>query len=100
MDQEKTLFKKYRKAIITIGVIVVVIVGYTALTFYLRYFTANVTAKQQYLFIRTGENYNDVFKYIQDEEIVKDAGSFDAAAEGMHYKTRVKPGRYRLHEGM
>jgi UPF0755 protein len=74
--------------------------GYLALTFYLKYFTSNVTGKQEYLYIHTGANYNDVFKNIQDEEIVKDAGSFDAAAEGMHYKNRVKPGRYRLHEGM
>jgi UPF0755 protein len=100
MDQEKTSSKKYRKPLITVGVIVVVIMAWMVLSFYLKYFTANVTGKQEYLYIHTGENYNDVFKYIQDEEIVKDAGSFDAAAEGMHYKTRVKAGRYRLHEGM
>ena len=100
MDQAITLLKKYRKTIIIASVIVLAIVAYIVSSLYLKYFTPNVTGKQQYLYIRTGENYNYVFKNIQDEEIVKDAGSFDAAAEGMHYKTRVKPGRYRLHEGM
>lgn len=100
MDQEKTSSKKYRKIILVIGAVVVLIVTLMAASFYRKYFTANVTGKQEYLYIHTGANYNDVFKTIQDEEIVKDAGTFDEAAEGMRYKTRVKPGRYRLHEGM
>jgi len=100
MEQEKPSLKKYRNIIIVAGGIVVLIVALTAASFYNKYFKANVTGKQEYLYIRTGANYNDVFKYIQDEDIVTDVGSFDAAAEGMKYKTRVKPGRYRLKEGM
>jgi UPF0755 protein len=100
MDQEKPPSKKLKKIFIGAAVFTVVILGAVTVFFYLRYFRANVTGKQEYLYIHTGATYADVYKAIQDEGIVKDAASFNAAAEGMHYTNRVKPGRYRLREGM
>lgn len=100
MDQEKASSKKSKKIFIAIAVVIVLILGSVTAFYYLRYFSPNVTGKQEYLYIHTGATYGDVYKTIRDEGIVKDAASFNAAAEGMHYVTRVKPGRYRLHEGM
>ncbi|MGZ3767628.1 MAG: endolytic transglycosylase MltG [Mucilaginibacter sp.] len=100
MDQEQTSPKKSKKIFIAIAVIIVVVLGFATVFFYLRYFSPNVTGKQEYLYIHTGATYADVYKTIQDEGIVKDPASFNAAAEGMHYINRVKPGRYHMHEGM
>jgi UPF0755 protein len=100
MDPEQTSPKKSKKIFIIIAVIIVLVLGFVTVFFYLRYFSPNVTGKQEYLYIRTGATYADVYKTIQDQGIVKDPASFNAAATGMHYIKRVKPGRYHLHEGM
>ncbi len=82
------------------GVILIIALAFTGLNYYLKYFSPNVTGSQEYLYIRTGAGFNDVYKTIKDKGIVKDTASFYSAAENMNYKTRVKSGRYRLHEGM
>jgi len=89
-----------KKFFIALVVIIIISLGLTGLFYYLRYFGANVTDKQEYLFIHTGATYNDVYKTIRDEGMVKDTTTFDWAAHNMHYTTRVKPGRYRLKAGM
>jgi UPF0755 protein len=81
-------------------IILIIALGFTGLNYYLKYFGPNVTGKQEYLYIHTGANFNDVFKTIKDEGIVKDSATFYWSAQNMNYITRVKPGRYRLHEGM
>ena len=91
---------KSKKFIYILAIIVIIIAGGFGLSYYLKYFSPNVTANQEYLFIHTGATYQDVYKTIQDKQIVKDTASFNSAAHGMHYLTRVKAGRYRLHEGM
>ncbi|MDB5144261.1 MAG: mltG [Mucilaginibacter sp.] len=101
MDQTKTssgTFKK--KFIIALVLIIIISLGLTGAFYYLRYFGPNVTDKQEYLFIHTGATYPDVYKIIRDEQIVKDTTSFNWAAQNMKYVNRVKPGRYRLKNGM
>lgn len=99
MDQEKTS-SGTKKFFIALAIIIVIILGFTVIFFYLRYFKPNVTDKQEYLYIHTGATYQDVYKTLKDEGILKDTASFNSAARGMHYTNRVKPGKYRLHEGM
>jgi len=100
MAQEKTDQPRKSKKLIIAFVVVVLIAGVVGIFYYLRYFSPNVTGSQEYLYIRTGATYNDVYKTVRDKNIVKDSSSFNAAAQGMHYNTRVKPGRYHLQEGM
>ncbi len=68
--------------------------------YYLRYFGPNVSDKQEYLYIHTGEGYDQVYKTIRDEGIVKDTTTFNWAAHNMKYTQKVKPGRYKLKPGM
>ena len=81
-------------------IILLIAIGFTGLNYYLKYFSPNVTDKQEYLYIKTGSEFKDVYKTIQEKEMVKDTASFFKAAENMNYVSRVKPGRYRLHDGM
>ncbi|WP_428331078.1 endolytic transglycosylase MltG [Mucilaginibacter sp.] len=89
-----------KKFIVALVIIIIIALGFTGLNYYLKYFSANVTGKQEYLYIHTGAKFEDVYKTIQDEGIVKDTSTFYWAAQNMNYTTRVKPGRYHLHEGM
>ena len=99
MEEQKkpSSVKKY---IIALAAVIIIALGLTGLFYYLKYFGANVTDKQEYLYIHTGATYQDVYKTIRDEGIVKDSTSFNWAAQNMKYTTRVKPGRYHLVAGM
>lgn len=90
----------FKKFIIALVVIVILALGITGLVYYLRYFGPNVTDKQEYLYIHSEANFNDVYQTIREEGIVKDTTTFLWAAHNMHYVDRVKPGKYRLTPGM
>ncbi|MEO6978777.1 MAG: endolytic transglycosylase MltG [Mucilaginibacter sp.] len=90
----------FRKFVVVMVIILLVAIGFTGLNYYLKYYTHNVTDKQEYLYIHTGADFNAVYKTIQDQGIVKDTASFYKAAENMNYVSRVKPGRYHLKSGM
>jgi UPF0755 protein len=90
----------FRKFIIALVVLIVLGLGGTLIFYYLRYFGPNVTGNEQYLYIHTGEDFNDVYKTIREKGIVKDTATFSWAAYNMKYAEHVKPGKYRLHEGM
>jgi UPF0755 protein len=90
----------FRKFIIALVVLIVLGLGGTLIFYYLRYFGPNVTGKEEYLYIHTGEDFNDVYKTIRDKGIVTDTITFAWAAHNMKYADHVKPGKYRLHEGM
>jgi len=100
MAQENTGSPGKSKKLIIAVIVVIIIAGVAGFFYYQKYFTPNVTANQEYLYIHTNATYADVFKTIRDKGIVKDSSSFNAAAQGMNYPTRVKPGRYHLEEGM
>lgn len=90
----------FRKFIVAMVIILIIALGFTGLNYYLKYFSPNVTGKQEYLYIHTGSDFNAVYKTIQEQGMVKDTASFYKAAENMNYVSRVKPGRYHLHAGM
>ncbi len=100
MAQEKTDQPGKSKKLIIAFIVVIIIAGIAGFFYYQKYFSPNVTGSQEYLYIHTNATYADVYKTIREKGIVKDSTSFNAAAKGMHYDTRVKPGRYRLEEGM
>jgi UPF0755 protein len=100
MDQVQKSSGTFKKFIIALVIIIIISLGLTCLFYYFRYFGPNVTDKQEYLYIHTGATYNDVYKIIKDQGIVKDTTTFNWAAENMKYKSRVKPGKYRLKSGM
>jgi len=89
-----------KKFIIAFVVVIIIALGGTGLFYYLKFFGPSVTGNEEYLYIRTGSTFADVYKTIRDKEIVKDSTNFLWAAQNMKYPGRVKPGRYRLKEGM
>lgn len=90
----------FKKFIIALVVIIILGLSITGLVYYLRYFGPNVTDKQEYLYIHTEADFNDVYQTIREEGMVKDTTTFLWAAHNMHYVDRVKPGKYRLTPGM
>jgi UPF0755 protein len=89
-----------KKFIVAMVIILLIALGFIGLNYYLKYFGPSVTDKHEYLYIRTGSTFGDVYKTIKDSDMVKDTTAFYWAAENMNYVNRVKPGRYHLHPGM
>lgn len=87
------------KVIIALSIIIAIALGVTLFSFYLRYFGPNITDNEEYLYIKTGSDFEDVYHTIKEKDIVKDTTSFYEAAQGMDYPKAVKPGKYRLKKG-
>jgi len=87
------------KIIIAFLSIVILILGGMALSYYLKFFKPNVSGKEDYLYIKTGQGFDDVYQTIRTNELLKDSSSFKEAALMMDYPLVVKPGKYRLNKG-
>jgi UPF0755 protein len=89
-----------KKFIIVLVIILVIALGVTGFNYYIKYYGPSVTGNREYLYIHTGATFNDVYDTIKADGMVKDTQSFAWAAQKMNYADRIKPGRYRLHQGM
>ncbi|MFD1768247.1 endolytic transglycosylase MltG [Sphingobacterium suaedae] len=84
-------------------VIIILVVGLGAAAAWIAYqafMGPSVTKNQDYLYVRTGDTYADVLREIEEQQLVKNAKFFDYVAQTMDYPKMVKPGRYKLSEGM
>lgn len=70
---------------------------------YQKVFFPNVQTNNQeaaYLFIPTGSGIDDVLNILEEKDLLLDKASFLFTAKQLKYDQSVKPGRYRLKEGM
>ncbi|MBD1391608.1 endolytic transglycosylase MltG [Mucilaginibacter glaciei] len=100
MTSQNSSSGTFKKFIIALVVIVVLALAGTGIFYYLRLFGPNVTDKQGYLYIHTDATFDEVYKTIREQGIVKDTTTFMWAAHNMKYITHVKPGKYRLKAGI
>ncbi|RFZ84178.1 endolytic transglycosylase MltG [Mucilaginibacter terrenus] len=89
-----------KKFIIALVTIIFIALAGTGFFYYLRYLGPNVNDNKEYLYIKTGSNFNDVYKTITEQRLVNDTTTFLWAAHNMKYVNRVRPGKYRLKPGM
>ncbi|AZI27071.1 endolytic transglycosylase MltG [Pedobacter sp. G11] len=99
-EVEKKNMSTGKKVAIAIGVVVILVAGYFALNIYQLYFSPNITENQKYLYIKTGQSYDELIIEIKKRDILKSPSSFEAAAAKMNLAPNLKPGRYRLKKGM
>jgi UPF0755 protein len=61
----------------------------------------NVNAtKNKYLYIHTGDKYEEVFANLKEKKILSTYFTFDLLASYTGYKKQIKPGRYEITNGM
>jgi UPF0755 protein len=74
-----------------------------AFHYYSIFFRPNVTTGDQsfaYIYIHTGTDFRAVENQLSEKHYLKDPASFKWVAEKKKYPDKVKPGRYKIHEGM
>jgi UPF0755 protein len=71
---------------------------------YKKFFRPNVRVETQdgesYLYIHTGASFEQVLSSLTENKYLCDAKSFEWMAVKMNYSTHVKPGKYRIENGM
>ena len=92
--------KKRNRIVVIILAVVLAVGGYFSFKFYHTYFAPNVTAKEKYLYVKTGYVFEDLVTDLRYKEVLNDTGTFLQAAEKMNLQGTLKPGKYRLKEGM
>ena len=82
-----------------LGLVVMVILVYKL---YARIFISNVTmeAEQEIIYIPTGSGFDFVVNELEDKGIVENAKSFRWVAQKKEYDENVKPGRYKIRNGL
>ena len=100
MTEQKTgRFSQKTKIIIALAAILVLALGITVFNYYMKFVGPSVTDNEEYLYIKTGSTFADVYNTIKTKEVVKKPEVFKWVAETMDYNT-VKPGKYKLESGM
>jgi UPF0755 protein len=82
--------------IITAGITVVLIM-------YSRIWRSNVklpSGESTLFYIPTGSGYQDVYRQLGEQDLLRDTSSFNWVAIKKNYPRHVRPGRYRLRSGM
>jgi UPF0755 protein len=82
-----------------LAAILVLALGITVFNYYMKFVGPSVTDNEEYLYIKTGSTFADVYNTIETKEIVKNPEVFKWVAETMDYHT-IKPGKYKLESGM
>jgi UPF0755 protein len=93
----------FKKVIISFVAIIGIIGGGTAYYSYNRIYKPNVELfgkNQAYLYIKTGSSFEDVLANLVDNNIIKNASSFQWVAERKGYKNKIKPGKYKIKKNM
>jgi UPF0755 protein len=81
------------------AVFVLLLAGIVTYQYLWKFIGGNVTDKQEYLYVRTGWNFEELMRELKAKEILEDTATFREAAQRMKFR-KIKPGKYRLKEGM
>ncbi len=92
--------KKGNKILAVVFVLLMIIVAVAALSYY-KTFGPNTGnfKKGSYLYIYTGDDYNDLLNTLEREHFVKDIFSFNLLAKQANLPNKIQPGRYKITRG-
>ena len=92
--------KKKRKLWLPIllGLLLVAVV--LAWTAYQAFMQPSVVSDEEYFYVGSTDDYNDVMRNIEEQGIVKNFTFFKYAAQFMDLEDNIKPGRYKLDHTM
>jgi UPF0755 protein len=94
-----TKYLRISLLVVFIGVMISVIVVFKK---YQQVFSENVEIEEGYTFfyISTGSTYEEVWEELNEENILINKKSFEWVAQRKEYSNNIKPGRYKIENGM
>lgn len=99
MDKKKN---NSLKKVLIVVIWLVMALGATSMFIFYRYVMQPNLAinKPSHFYIPTGSTYNDVYRLLTEQELLKRPATFNWLSEKKNYHNRVLPGRYLLMPGM
>ena len=90
---------KISMSMVFLGLVVMVILVYKL---YARIFVSNVLLEEEHeiVYIPSGSGFDDVLNELEQREIVENLRSFRWVAQKKEYDKYVKPGRYKIRNGL
>jgi len=82
--------------------ILLVLTGIAAFFVYTKFFGPSVKLGKNYtyVYIETGDKFDDVIDHLKEENVIKDEQSFSWLAHKMDLENSINPGKYRITNGM
>ena len=94
---------KNKKIIYKVIALLILVISICAYLLYINIFASNVQLKAEsspYIYIPTGSDYPTVLQLLSRDKFLINEKSFYRTSHLMSYEKYVKPGRYKLREGM
>lgn len=103
-NSKRKVAPQKKKLFGVIGLVGLLVVGVLLWWGYLKVFKPNVRIENEegktYLYIHTGATFEQVLSSLTANKYLCDPKSFEWMAVKMNYPTHVKPGRYKISDGM
>ncbi len=77
--------------------------GVLGFQYYQNFFKPNITTVGQpstFIYIHTGADFPALKKMLSDHHLIRDLKSFEWVAQKKKYDVKIRPGRYKISEGM
>ncbi len=102
MSSKKKTGRRWIKIILVAFVLIAAGVAAIGWGYYKKIFHSNVSLKDKeaYVYIPTGSDFNDVLRILTENNYIINTASFEWVAEQKKYTENVKPGKYRIKDGM
>lgn len=97
------LFKRILGFISLFLLVVIIAGGIYGYSIYTKFYSPNVNTQNKehvYILIPTGSSYTDVLEIMESSQLINDFNSFKWSASRMGYPYSIKPGRFRIKDGM
>lgn len=88
-----------RKKGLIVFVLTALVAAYLLYFFMYKSNTGNFK-KGDFLYIKTGDKFSDVFNQLVEKHFIRDTTAFLSMANNMHYTDKVKAGKYKIEIGM
>jgi len=93
----------YKNYFVGIIVMVLLLTSVIAIIGYYKFLAPsvkNVEVNDPFVYIPTGSNFSYVLAVLEKKKLINNVSDFKWLAKQMNYVDRIKPGKYKLHNGM
>jgi len=100
MSAKSFNYKKYFIVIVVMVTLGTSVLGIIAYLKFLSPVVRNVDVNDPYVYIPTGADFTDVSAILIKKKLIDNINDFTWLAKQMKYVNHIKPGKYKLHNGM
>lgn len=98
--KNKSFFKKILYSFVFVSLLGGLFLGYEVYKYIYKPNTNFTDKKSRFLYIKSTDTFNDVLNQLSGKQLIKDINTFKFVAELKKYPQNIKPGKYRIKQGI